>query len=275
MGKIKVRKKLRKNKKNNLLSIYVLIGLSILFVFLMFISSMVKDDSVFKVESRTESFKKERKKDTEQFKTVSWLRVQGTNIDYPIINVIDENYRFPINEKSYGWSSFDGDKITKKIDISGHNILNLSSNPVMKDEMFIYFEELMNFVYYDFAKENQFIQLHIDGEEYIYKIFSINFLKSYDVNNFARNGYGKAETKEFLDILNKGNLYEHDVDVNTDDKFISVYTCTRFFGTDVSAIFTVTGRLLREDEKVELSTIKKTEKYNEILEIMKGGEEDE
>ena len=104
---------------------------------------------------------------------------------------------------------------------------------------------------------------------------SINFLKSFDVNNFARNGYGKEETKEFLDVLNKGNLFEHDVDVNTDDKFISIYTCTRFFGTDVSAVFTVTGRLLREDEKIELSSIKKTEKYDEILEIMKGGEEDE
>ena len=241
----------------------------------MFASQVLKDNSVFKVESRTESIIEARKKDTEQFKTVSWLRVQGTNIDYPIINVTDDSYGFPVNNKSYGWSDIEGDKVNKKIDISGHNILNLSSNPIMEDDMFIYFEELMNFVYYDFAKDNQFIQIHIDGKEYIYKIFSINFLKPFDVNNFARNGYGKEETKDFLEVLNKGNLYKYDVDVNADDKFISLYTCTRFFGLDLSSNFTVTGRLLREDEKVELSSIKKTEKYDEILQIMKDGEDDE
>ena len=66
------------------------------------------------------------------------------------------------------------------------NILNLGTNPVMKDDMYVYFEELMNFVYYDFAKENQFIQLNVNGEDYIYKIFSVDFLKVFDVNKFLR-----------------------------------------------------------------------------------------
>ena len=169
----------------------------------------------------------------------------------------------------------DGTKLDKKIDVSGHNILNLSSNPVMKDEMFIYFEELMNFVYYDFAKENQFIQLHIDGEEYVYQIFSVNFLKPFDVNNFARIGYEKEDMKEFLNVLNKGNLYDHNIDVNEDDKFISLYTCTKFYGKEINSNLVVTGRLLRKGEKIKLSTIEKTEKYDEIADIMKGGEENE
>lgn len=274
MGKIKVRKKLRK-KQNDNLSSYILIALSVLFIFLMFVSLFGNGKAVFEAESRKDEFKEAKANDTEQFETIGWVRVQGTNIDYPVIKILDENYGRPINGESYAWSTNEGSKIEKKMDISGHNILNLSKNPVMSDEMFIYFEELMNFVYYDFVKENQFIQLHINGEEYIYKIFSVNFLKPFDVNNFARNGHGDKEIKEFLDVLDKGNLYEHDVDVDIEDKFISLYTCTRMFGTDVGSNMVVTGRLLREDEKVELSAIETTEKYKEIADIMKGGEEDE
>ena len=274
MGKIKVRKKLRK-KKNDNLSIYALIALSVLFVFFMFLSFLGNNGSVFKVESRKESITEARKKDTEEYETMGWVRVQGTNIDYPVIRVLDEDYGRPVNGESYAWSTNDGTKVDKKMDISGHNILNLSSNPVKKDDMFIYFEELMNFVYYDFAKENQFIQLHIDGEEYIYKIFSINFLKPFDVNTFARNGYGEDEMNHFLEVLEKGNLYEHDVDVTADDKFISLYTCTKFFGNNLNSNLVVTGRLLRKGEKVKLSTVEKTEKYDEIVDIMKGGEVNE
>lgn len=274
MGKIKVRKKLRKNKKDFLL-VYGLIGLSILFVFFMIFFLVGNNNSIFKVESRDELFKEAKENDTNQFKTIGWVKVQGTNIDYPVIKILDEEYGHPVGGESYAWSINEGSKVEKKMDISGHNILNLSSNPVKKDEMFIYFEELMNFVYYDFAKENQFIQLHINGEEYIYKIFSINFLKPFDVNSFARNGYENDEINDFLNVLDKGNLYDYDVDANEDDKFISLYTCTKFFGNEMNANFVVTGRLLRDNEKIELSAIEKTEKYDDIVEIMKGGEVDE
>ena len=221
MGKIKVRKKLRR-KKNDNLSIYALIALSVLFVFFMVLSFLGNNGSVFKVESRKESITEARKKDTEEYETMGWVRVQGTNIDYPVIRVLDEDYGRPVNGESYAWSTNDGTKVDKKMDISGHNILNLSSNPVKKDDMFIYFEELMNFVYYDFAKENQFIQLHIDGEEYIYKIFSINFLKPFDVNTFARNGYGEDEMNNFLDRYGRcQRLYAR----NLEDS-VYIFDCT-------------------------------------------------
>lgn len=275
MGKIKVRKKLRKNnsKKSNL-TIYCLIGLSVLFVALLFVSLFSNKDDTFKIESRDEMVEKNKKTDTDQYETVGWVRVQGTNIDYPILNILDEEYGQPVNGISYAWTDYDGKKLEKKIDVSSHNILNLGQNPVMKDDMFVYFEELMNFIYYDFAKENQFIQLHINGEDYVYKIFSVNFLKTFDVNRFARYDFDNEDASEFLELLEKGNLYEHDLDINENDKFVSLYTCSRFYG-DGAYNFAVTGRLLRDDEKIELSTIEKTEKYDEIVEIIEGGEEDE
>ncbi len=276
MGKIKVRKKLTKKKKIKLseTSTYILVAL-VLLVLLFGLLISFSGKEVYKIESRKENVEEHKKNDTDEFNTVGWVRVQGTNIDYPIINIVDEDYGQPVNGESYAWTTYDGSTVEKKIDISSHNILNLGTNPVMKDKMFIYFEELMNFVYYDFAKENQFIQLHINGEDYIYKIFSVNFLKAYDVNRFARLEFGNDELTEFTNLLEKGNLYNHDVDVNKDDKLISLYTCTRFFGGESGYNFSITGRLLRDNEKVELSTIEKTEKYDEIVELMKGGEDDE
>lgn len=275
MGKIKVKKKLRKKSQVSNFSIYSLIALSVLFVFLIFVSLFSNSDKIFKIEPRAKMVEENKEKDTEEYETVGWVRVQGTNIDYPVINILDENYGQPVNGDSYAWTTFKGDKLTKKVDVSSHNILNLGTNPVMKDEMFIYFEELMNFIYYDFAKENQFIQLNVNGEDYVYKIFSVNFLKTFDVNRFARYDFEEQDINEFIDILDKGDLYEYDVDVNEDDKFISLYTCSRFFGTGASYNFSVTGRLLRDDEVIKLSNLEKTDKYDEIVEIMKGGEEDE
>jgi sortase B len=277
VGKIKVRKKLRSKKKVQVssFSIYGLIALSVLFIFLVFFSMFSSNDKTFKVEPRNDMVKEERKNDSEQYETVGWVRVQGTNIDYPIIHIKDETYGQPVSDKSYAWTDFESGELKNKIDIGGHNILNLGTNPVMKDEMFVYFEELMNFVYSDFAKENQFIQLNVNGEDYIYQIFSVNFLKVFDINKFLRNDQKNDNIADYLEMLNKGNYYNYDIDVNENDKLLSLYTCTRFFGKDLSLNFTVTGRLLRDDEKMKLVNVKETEKYDEIVQVLEGGEEDE
>ena len=34
---------------------------------------------------------------------------------------------------------------------------------------------------YDFAKENQFIQLTMDGKNYLYQVFAVTFLYNLDV----------------------------------------------------------------------------------------------
>lgn len=276
MARIKVKRKLRKVNKNNF-SVYALVGLSVLFVFLLFVSLFTNGNKNerFKIESRTKMVEEERTNDTEKYSTVGWVRVQGTNIDYPLINIKNDTFEQPVNGKSYAWTSFDSGKLKNKIDVGSHNILNLGTNPVMKDDMFVYFEELMNFIYYDFAKENQFIQLNVNGEDYIYKIFSVNFLKVFDVNRFSRSGNEDEDVAEFLDMLDKGNFYDYDTDVNDDDKIITLHTCTRFYGRDLTLNFSVTGRLLRDGEKIELSDVDKTDKYDEIVQILEGGEEDE
>jgi hypothetical protein len=66
--------------------------------------------------------KEERKNDSEQYETVGWVRVQGTNIDYPIIHIKDETYGQPVSDKSYAWTDFESGEL-KKIN-PPHSTLN-------------------------------------------------------------------------------------------------------------------------------------------------------
>lgn len=273
MKRVKVKKKLRKQKNISVFSCGLFI-LSILFVFLMFVIIFGSESHEFKIESRVAFVNDEKKKDTEQYETTGWIRVQGTNIDYPIINVLDQGYEFPVNDKSYAWLMNDVSKFTNKIDIGGHNILNLSVNPIKKDEDFKYFEELKNFVYPDFVEENQFIQLNIDGKDYLYQVFSVNFLNSYEIY-YHLNEHDKSYVKEYLDVLKKSTLYDFDVEVNEDDDLISLYTCTRFYGITNDINFVVTGKLVDNDKNNDIKKFKTTNKYKEIVKIMEGGEADE
>ena len=134
MGKIRVRKKLRKKiKDNSTLISYGLIALSVLFIFFMFLIFTGNDNSVFKVEDRTKEVKDSLKNDTDDFKTIGWVKVQGTNIDYPVLKFVSTQYEMPVNDFSYAWTVNDGSKLDKRIDIAGHNILNLSRKPTYQE----------------------------------------------------------------------------------------------------------------------------------------------
>lgn len=273
MGKIKVRKKLRKKKSSNF-SNYVLVALSILFIFLMFVSFFNDSPKKFKLEPRSENVEEIKEKDSAEFETVGWVRVQGTNIDYPVINVLDYEYGHPVGVDSYAWNMNKKVGFQKKIDISGHNIMNLSVNPIKKDESFIYFEELMNYVYPEFVEENQFIQLNIDGKDYLYQVFSVNILGTYEVEGYL-DLEKKDEIRDFLKFLKRSTLYNFDLVVDENDNLLCLYTCTRFYGAGRNVNLAVVAKLVDEDEKAKLVSFEKTERYDYVKDIMNGGVEDE
>ena len=224
---------------------------------------------IYKIESRVEKIKNTEVIKDSKFKTVAWLRVQGTNIDYPIIYCEDEEEDFPVQLESYAWLESAIPKFTDNIEIVGHNIFNLSSHPKRHSKNFKRFEELMNFQYYDFAKENQYIQLTIEGKDYLYKIFAVSFVGASDSTFLPKyTKISDIEFKRMQNILKKSNIYEYDIDVNENDKFISLSTCTRAFVNDKETTYYVHGRLLREGEKATKYGVKKSKKYKEIEKML-------
>lgn len=244
----------------------VVIGLMIFLCF-KFIS---QKDNYYKIEPRTDNISKEVFKDS-SCKTISWLRVQGTDIDYPIVHCTDYDKGFPVELESFAWSRNKTTEFNNRIDIAGHNIFNLSAKPIIKSEYFNRFEELMAFVYYDFAKDNEYIQLTIDGEDYLYKIFSAGFISPMATSFLSNDDNpSKDQLKDDLKIIKERSLYKYDVDVNENDKIISLSTCTRFYGEDEKLEFYVHGRLLRKGEKVNHYKVTKNSNYKEVEKILKG-----
>ena len=271
------RKKVRKKEfiRRNVILLVLLVILIICLFLVLLVRMFVHPKDYYTVESRVSNISMISNQNTDNYETVGWLRVQGTNLDMPILSGIDDNANFPVEMERYVWNMNNDDKFYNKMNIMGHNIFNLSSHPKITSDNFNRFEELMAFVYYDFAKENKYIQLTINGKDYLYKIFSVVFLDAVDVDMFPTGNYSKESMQYQIDLFQKNTLFDYDVDVNADDQLISLITCTRFFSNQKYIDFAVNGRLVRENEKINDYSVKKTQNYDQIEKILKGDDDNE
>lgn len=273
-------KKKKKNVKKTVKEIknYTVVGIifAVLLVVLLLYLVISNFSSYYKVESRVDKVDSAKKYKDTTYKTIGWLRVQGTDIDLPILHSQEVDEKFPVELESFVWSDNIEKGFHNYMKIQGHNIFNLSAIPKKSDESFHRFEELMAFVYYDFAKDNKYIQLTVDGKDYVYKIFSVGFVDKATETFFPiDDDVDKEKMKEQIKLFKNFSFYDYDVDVKETDKIITLSTCTRFYGVNNDYGFYVVGRLLREGEKINNYKVKKNKSYNEIEEKLKGDEKNE
>lgn len=265
-------KKKKNNKNWRLLLIgsttALLVGIVLLLNSLL---SLLNVKPIYQIETRVENIEKYAK-ENEEYTVSGWLRVQGTNIDYPIL--YDKDYMKLENlAGEYAWVLNNKEDMYNRTLILGHNIRNVSSNPLIANKDHNRFEQLMSFLYYDFAKENQYIQYTKGDKDYLFKIFAVTMLEDTDLK-YSSN-MSKETLKEYIGTTIDESYFKYDVEVDESDKIITLITCTRFFSGSRTYKFKVDARLVREDEKIELSKVTEKESYKEIKEIMKGGEVDE
>lgn len=266
----------KKKKKDQHVIHYTLliIGIIVILSLILLILSLTKNrDNKFKIEDRTQEIKNEQKKDNGTYETIAWVRVEGTNIDYPVIIDITEKYTNPVEKEAYGWLNSDTKKYTNNLTVDGHNIFNLGV-PKKSAKNFVRFEELMSFVYYDFAKENQFIQLTMDGNNYLYQIFAVSFMYDLDFSLLPAEKVNKKEQQETIDFIKKQSIYKYNIEVSSNDKILNVATCTRLFGKNNRTNFVVSAKLV-DNKVLKLNSVKKTKKYKKVDKKMKGSEEND
>lgn len=251
--------------------LFACLGLLILLLILLIAFGLVKIfyKKEFGVEPRAQKVSVAKKEDNKDLKTVSWVRVQGTNIDYPVVYA--PGYDFSYKAEDFAWTEIDYEKLNNIVFVSGHNILNQSTNPDIGADNHTRFEQLMSYTYYDFVKDNQYIQYTFDGKDYIYKVFSVFYDETSELDLYNKIYYSKDNMKTYIDDALSKSIYKFDVDLSEDDYMISLVTCTKMFGRERNS-FVVTGRLLRDGEKATLSKVSKTSKYKEVEKQMKGGE---
>ena len=241
----------------------------ILFIAYFGISSMLSQRD-FYARSRTSILEKRQKNNKDDKKTVGWIRVQGTNIDYPVLYAPD--YDFLYETEDFAWTEADFEKLNNIVYISGHNIKNMSKKPLITNKKHGRFEQLMSFTYYDFAKDNQFIQYTFGKENYVYQMFAIAYIEGSDLDLYNKNEYSRGDISELIKDVREQSIYDYDIDLREDDKIISLDTCTNMFGDSDNTHFVIFGRLLREDEKANFVKVKTTKQYEFIKDQMKGGD---
>lgn len=261
-------------KRYNVLLIIALIVLMLLLGVLM-IFQIFGNNDYYKVVSREDNIEKSKQNDNGDHETIGWVRVQGTNIDYPVYGILSKEFQYPVVSTSFTWSlNMDSDFHNTMI-VYGHNIMNLGPYPKTHDESFDRMEELMGFVYPDVAEKNQYIQLSMNGENYLYKIFAAGFMDSYTLDAFPAGEFSDEIRTNYLDMIKESSIYDYDVDLNDEDKILSVVTCTRFLGGNTSNDFMITGRLVRVGEKVNQYEVHRNKNYDKVYDILKGAEGDE
>ncbi|MCI8461023.1 MAG: class B sortase [Bacilli bacterium] len=154
---------------------------------------------------------------------VAWLIVDGTSINYPIVQTVDNDYYLNHNIKKEikvsGWTFMDFRNSKEMSDSNtifyGHNLLNKTG-----------FGSLSN-VFTDkwFKSSNHRIIVVTENKRYVYEVFSCYSIEPeiyYLSNNFNNN----SEYKKFLDTLVDRSNYKFNVNLDANDKIITLSTCT-------------------------------------------------
>lgn len=160
---------------------------------------------------------------------VGWLKIENTNINYPVVKSKTKNYYlrkdFYKNYSSYG-TPFLADNcevnISDNVIIYGHHMRNRKM-----------FGSLEDYKTKKFYKDNKIIKFYIlNGDETIennYEIFSVfktvvynkNEFKYYNYINFCNN----EEFEEFIKKVKDLSLYDIEITPEYRDEIITLSTC--------------------------------------------------
>jgi len=257
MSKSKKKTKINKKKLISSLSLVLIIIVAITVCIVLKCNNKTEKNKETMKLSFTSGIDKIKNFDGKGYYKIGWLQVQGTNIDLPIMetNYIKEEENSP----SFGWRSqlyVTGENVEV---LAGHNVMNVSDTPMLPNKELTDFEELMAFTYYDFAKDNLYIQYTKDGKDEIYLIYAVGFYDSSEKDMASTNDSKKV--KEYIKKAKNKSIYDYDIDVKSSDSLIRLATCTRYFGLNEKQAFIIDARKLREDEKTIKYDVKKNDNY--------------
>lgn len=154
--------------------------------------------------------------------TIAWLKVNGTNIDYPVVQSKDNSYYLNHSfDKTYndaGWIFLDYRNdiynLGKNNIIYGHARLDKSMFGSLKNTLK---ENWFN------DKNNHIINLFTETETMTFEIFSVYHLKT--ENYYITTDFTSSEFAKFINTLKDRSIYEFDNEVTLDDRILTLSTC--------------------------------------------------
>ena len=159
---------------------------------------------------------------------VAWLRIPGTNVDYPVVQTDDSDYY--LNHTFSGKPSVVGTLFSledadyaapgRNIAIYGHHLR--SSGEKM-------FTSLMRYKNPDFYEDNKTIVLDSLYRHSEYTIFAVVNMKAGDWEPLRTMFSGDAAFMAFVNRAKSESLYDTGVEVGADDHILTLITCDRSY----------------------------------------------
>lgn len=187
------------------------------------IMSEIKENVV--INNETDSNNEEYKIDFAKLKqknsdAIAWIKVNGTDIDFPVVKGTDNSYylthNFDKEKNKAGWifadyrNKFDG--TDKNIIIYGHNMKNGSMFASLKD---VIKEEWYN------NENNKYIALITENENCKYQVFSVyqteteEYYLQTNISNF----------EEFVEKIKGRSKKNFNMDIKETDSILTLSTC--------------------------------------------------
>lgn len=156
--------------------------------------------------------------------TVGWLTVPNTNIDYPVVQHNDNAYYLDHNiyfeKDKNGWVFMD---YKDDVNILSDNIILYAHNRYYNGVMFGTLQNTMRRSWYT-NPDNQLISFKTLYENLNYKIFSMYKIEV--TTDYLRILFPDDDTKlEFFNMLKNRSMYDFGVELNKDDKILTLSTC--------------------------------------------------
>ncbi|MBQ6841245.1 MAG: class B sortase [Bacilli bacterium] len=156
--------------------------------------------------------------------TVAWIKMNNTNINYPIVQTTDNdfylNHAYDKAFNSAGWVYMDYrntfNPISDNIVIYGHGRVDNTVFGSLKKTLKSSWQE---------NKENLVVNISTPKENYLYQIFSIYTIES-EAYYITTNFYSIADKQKWIDTMKSRNTAQSiNVDVTTEDKILTLSTC--------------------------------------------------
>lgn len=212
---------------------------------------------------------------------VGYIKIEGTQIDYPVVQCGDNEYylthNFKKEDEARGAIYMNTECSASPLDFNtvlyGHNWLDKTM-----------FSQLVKYSDIDFYREHPVINFdtaYDDMQWKIYAVFITNADESEDNGYIFNYVYPHLDGENFngyISEVNKRTLYKTDVDINNNDKILTLSTCSREMDTNnyrADARIVIVARLVRDGESAEVDTSKAAlnpnpkypQKYCNILNI--------
>ena len=154
---------------------------------------------------------------------VAWLKVNGTNIEFPVVQGTNNYYYLThsLDESvnSAGWIFMD---YKNKLDGTDKNIVVYGHNR-RDDSMFGTLKNILNEEWYE-NKENYIIPFITENKKSEYQVFSIYTVEAEDYY-ITTEFDSTAEYDEFIDDIENRSIKNFGINVKSSDNILTLSTC--------------------------------------------------